>query len=454
LIRTIFDRRALGRGARFKSAWISARPLVNASGPDPLYPVDAVTEFVDPRSDPEPPAKVFREPAAHGEELRELVQLCLAGRVYDVERWIQEGRPIQATTYKRPRKAPVVSPLRTAIRKRHRDLLLLLLCNGYRLDLETDDWNSLLDEALKHRAYDILELLLKWGADPTKVRTYNVLDTFKTDLIDLFWRAGVDYTQDRELVGFLAHTVNKPLYGWLRRNRADQRLQDALDVALLEAVIEDEELSLRLLLWAGADPHRKVPMVGDLDRPDVWADEAVFSSSEAAITFGRHSVFDLLRIDSMPQLEAQASSAHDSWTLKKLVALRPPSDWSEVILAFIRRFASPHRPESSWDARDALRFIESSGGRLTSVPADQMRYLRRELLEVRVADDFRWLLRWLGKEKHCEPAIYQELSRTASVREKIEALDGGAKYLSPSQKMSRANDRRRRAALRKNTAAR
>jgi hypothetical protein len=38
-------------------------------------------------------------------------------------------------------------------------------------------------------------------------------------------------------------------------------------------------------------------MVRDLDRPDAWAEEAVFSSAEAAITFGRHSVFDLLRIE-------------------------------------------------------------------------------------------------------------------------------------------------------------
>ena len=41
---------------------------------------------------------------------------------------------------------------------------------------------------------------------------------------------------------YLAHTVNKPLYGWLRRNRSDQRLQDALDMALLEAITEDREV--------------------------------------------------------------------------------------------------------------------------------------------------------------------------------------------------------------------
>jgi len=410
-------------------------------------------EFVDPRSNPEPPACVSHEPAPHGEELRELIKLCLAGRVYDVERWIQEGRPFQALTYKRPKKASVVSPLRTAIRKKHRDLVLLLLCNGYRLDLEASGWNSVLDEALTIRAFDILDLLLKWGANPTTVRTYNVVDTYKTDVIARFWKAGVDYSADREFVFYLANTVNKPLYGWLRRNRSDQRLQDALDVALLEAVTEDEELPVRLLLWAGADPHRKVPMARELGRPDAWNEDAVFSSAAAAIAFGRHGLLDLLRIEAMPDLEAQTSHAHDSGILKKLVAVRSPSDWSDIILAFIRQLCPPWGPSSSWDARDALQFIASSGGKLTAVPSGEMRYLRRALLDVRASDDFLWLLRWLKKEEHCEPAIYEELTRTSSMRKKIEALNAGSRYLTPSQKMSRAAERRRRSAERKRKVA-
>ena len=141
--------------------------------------------------------------------------------------------------YSLPRKPAVVSPLQATIRKRHRDLVLLLLCNGYRLDLEATDGNLVRDEALTTRAFDILDLLLKWGADPTMVRPCNVVDTYKTDVIDRFWKAGVDYTADPEFALYLANTVNKPLYGWLRGNRSDQRLQDALDVALLEAVTED-----------------------------------------------------------------------------------------------------------------------------------------------------------------------------------------------------------------------
>jgi hypothetical protein len=151
----------------------------------------------------------------------------------------------------------------------------------------------------------------------------------------------------------------------------------------------------------------------------------------------------------MPELEAHIPRAHDSLTLKKLVSLRPPSDWSAVVLAFIRELCPPFWRNSSWDAREALGFIGSSGGKLTTVSADEMRWLRRQLLDISQPDDFLWLLRWLKKEQHCESAIYEELTRTPSMRQKMEALNVGARYLTPSQKMSRANDRRRRAADRK-----
>src|SRR5439155_2123351 len=68
------------------------------------------------------------------------------------------------------------------------------------------------------------------------------------------------------------------------------------------------------------------------------------------------------------------------------------------------------------------------------------RYVRSQLLNA-PADDFAWLLKWLRKPKNCEPPIYNELTRTPAMREKLEALTAGTRYLSPSQKMSRANQR-------------
>jgi len=52
--------------------------------------------WVDPRTDPQPsaekfPARTTDDPAA----IADLIQHCVAGRVYAVERWIASGRPLQ-----------------------------------------------------------------------------------------------------------------------------------------------------------------------------------------------------------------------------------------------------------------------------------------------------------------------------------------------------------------------
>jgi hypothetical protein len=101
-----------------------------------------VTQFIDPRSNPEPPPRVSRERAAHGEDLRELLGLCQVSRVYEVERWFREGGPIQALTYRRPKRAAMISPLRSAIRRRQSGLVLLFFCNGYWLDFEVEGVGS------------------------------------------------------------------------------------------------------------------------------------------------------------------------------------------------------------------------------------------------------------------------------------------------------------------------
>jgi len=75
-------------------------------------------------------------------------------------------------------------------------------------------------------------------------------------------------------------------------------------------------------------------------------------------------------------------------TLKLIEAPRPPSVWSEVIVGFIRRMCWRYGSASTWDSRDALRPIESNGGRLSTIAPNELRYLRSQLLEVQEADDF------------------------------------------------------------------
>jgi hypothetical protein len=53
--------------------------------------------FVDPRTGPKPPFVGSRpEPARDPKELVPLSALCRNGRIYEVEGWIQAGKPIHA----------------------------------------------------------------------------------------------------------------------------------------------------------------------------------------------------------------------------------------------------------------------------------------------------------------------------------------------------------------------
>src|SRR2546422_6824596 len=56
----------------------------------------------------------------------------------------------------------------------------------------------------------------------------------------------------------------------------------------------------------------------------------------------------------LPQGARVSGEAGSDLILKKLVALRPPTDWSSAILLFVRLFCPPWEGRS-WDARDALQ---------------------------------------------------------------------------------------------------
>lgn len=138
--------------------------------------------WVDPRTDPAPPAiprQLARDPA----EITELLDLCHSGRIYDVERWIAAGRPIQGPREPMWQSWSSASAVTIAIETRQRDLLRLLLCNGYQLNL---DQRPALDLALRERRWDTVDLLLAWGAEAARADPDVVLDTYRAELFDRF----------------------------------------------------------------------------------------------------------------------------------------------------------------------------------------------------------------------------------------------------------------------------
>src|SRR5437879_3911816 len=134
--------------------------------------------FIDPRDDlapgaNRPSARTTTEP----EELVELHRLCREGRLYDVERWIRVGRPVQIAQGTPVKRARVTSALEIAVQAGNHALVLLLLSNGYDPNKEL---RCPLDVALRARRFDLVSLLLEWNVDPHQVDLGDLFDTYNS----------------------------------------------------------------------------------------------------------------------------------------------------------------------------------------------------------------------------------------------------------------------------------
>src|SRR5712691_6057481 len=136
--------------------------------------------FIDPRDALAPgahksPARTATEPG----ELAELHRLCREGRLYEVERWIRIGRPVQIAQGTLVKRTRVTSALEIAVQAGNHALVLLLLSNGYDPNQKL---RCPLDVALRVRRFDLVSLLLEWGVDPHCVDLGDLFGTYNSDL--------------------------------------------------------------------------------------------------------------------------------------------------------------------------------------------------------------------------------------------------------------------------------
>ena len=79
---------------------------------------------------------------------------------------------------------------------------------------------------LQGRRWDLVDLLLEWGADLKSADVYTVLNTYNVELYERFWAAGYDLTERHEMASILGHgTTNRPLLGFVKRHLAECQRQ-------------------------------------------------------------------------------------------------------------------------------------------------------------------------------------------------------------------------------------
>lgn len=372
--------------------------------------------FVDPRGDSDPQAP--RAPArftTNAAELEELHRLCLDGRLYDVERWIQAGGPMQlAAGSLIERSCRFRTALEIALERQDHSLVLLLVANGYDLNAEPE---SPLDRALQLRRPDFLDLLLDWGADPRQVDLDALCSTYESQLYERFRRLGVDFTSGHALAYALGHhTSNKPLFGFAKRRRLqDPKIQAELDIALAHHAREGNEKGVALCLWAGADPHAAVPVLrwGLADEED---EEDRYSPVYAACSGGHVAILERLKPDpSLDDYEELYRCACNEKTVELLARSKPPANPSWVVTIQLSRAAWPFHQDRPVETLQALF---EAGVRWEAIPIKEIAYARRNLLK---ADDrtFVRLMTLLATDDYCSREVLAELARTPSMRERM-----------------------------------
>lgn len=380
--------------------------------------------FVDPRSCPSPASKPHREPTADPEALSELLQLCRDGRLYDIEQWIRDGRSLQADPEVAPRQRRAASALKIALEDGNQALALLLLCNGYDPNLEP---TSPLDLALSERRWDLLDLLLDWGADPHQADPDEVFGTYRSDLFRRFRDMGVDLTADHALAEALAyHTSNKPLFGFAKREaETDPRVQRELTIALAHHASEGNAKGVALCLWAGADPHAPVPSLrfafGHLEDDDDEDGFQGFTAVREACSYGDGKILERLgpdpALDDFDDLYLAASSPE---VIRLLAQRALPTNVGSIICRRLAWGFFDHGRER-WRTVDVLKCVFEVGGRWHAATKDSIAAVRQEL--IRVPDcTLIDVMKLLTQSDHCSPDILKELARTPAIRRRLKEV--------------------------------
>lgn len=386
--------------------------------------LDTKMAFIDPRTDPQPTAAVSREPTSSADDLIGLIELCKAGHVYGVETWIKEGRPLQLSKEASAKLGRKRSALQIALESENLALVFLLLCNGYDPNLEAD---SPLNIALQCRRWDLLDLLLEWGADPHRVCLDNLFDTYQSDLFERFRELGVDLTADHDLASALAyHKSNKPLFGFAKRYRdQDPKYQTELNIALVHHTGRGNAKGVQLCLWAGADPHADAPSLrysGIVDEDDSENDEDRFIGWSAIYEACSHGHFDILkRLGPDPERDDfdDLYGATDSGAVIEFLARSAsPKDISGIIQRHLR--SASFTFGGYWSIHP-LRSLFDVGARWRSASKEQIAYVRQTMVKLSNRD-FVYVVKLLAEKDHCAHEILIELGRTPKFRARMKEV--------------------------------
>lgn len=223
------------------------------------------------------------------EDSKKLLELCRAGKLYEVERWIESGKSIRTSPGIRR------TPLDVAIDLGFHSLIELLI--RHERDQETK--NKTLSDAVAKKRLDLIELLAANGAQITSLPLAEVLLTWEPAITGFFLEHGADVVTGSPFAVAFGEKVRTALRPYVDYKKAHpelaQEMQEQADRALRHFASEGNLKWISLMMWAGADPRSRGPSIDDRYSDD---SECHTTALQAACYKGTLDVLKKLRPDA------------------------------------------------------------------------------------------------------------------------------------------------------------
>lgn len=366
-------------------------------------------------------------------EIKPLVEFCKAGKLFDVQVWISEGKPVNPPIPESTRKRKK-SPLQVAMEAGFHSLVQVLLEGGA---AQKDALYSPLSHALSKRRLDLVELLVDHGADIHQVSMDDVFDTWDNEIVEYFIKKGADLETDDPLAYALCSRI-RPALGILKRHEARfPSFHEQVNIAFRYHCKEGNLKWVSLTLWAGADPYARGPDIPG-DKPDPDED---CRGLELAALYGHYEIFKLKNIHLDPDhkyasdllrnvchnnkadlLQMFLDKGYDPKNLEDhgsslIESLLLSMGWDyDVFLSY--RNNKNIDTSCSREKMKMLHMLVRKGAKWKPEGKDNISWIRRSLLKMK--SDYIMEFVWIMSEyKACTRCDIEELMRTPSIRSLI-----------------------------------
>jgi hypothetical protein len=353
-------------------------------------------------------------------EVEPLLVLCAQGKLYEVEGWLAQGRPVQFPPPEDRKLQRRQTALQIAVGKGFHSLAAVLLANGYNPNA---DYYECLSPAVRAKDQEMVELLLRFGADPHAVDFCDVLETCDRPLMDRFIAAGADPCRENALARAL-HFKGRPILGFIKQYKEQfPCIQRQIDIAL-HVFTEAEDLrGIALMLWVGADPHAPTPSSAYKEDESYCSGTTAF---DTALYSRKPEVMAMIAKRPIPDARVaevfqSVAYQHRPDLVRRLLKQgADPNCVSEegyhVLHAFLYPLLSrfDRDKQKAEQAFEALEMVLQAGAKWT-MDERQLKGLRRDLADGESKTVVR-LMDLLHKHGALSPDQLHELTRTPAVR--------------------------------------